>query len=65
MAYKIKSKVKKEVGKFHLSKGYYVREQEGNRVKYTYPFKSTEEAEEYFLGKDPRKHKDYKFYGGK
>lgn len=24
-----------------------------------------EKAEEYFLGKDPRKHKHYKFYGGK
>jgi len=32
--------------------------------KYKYPFKSTEEAEEYFLGKNPKKHKDYKYFKG-
>jgi len=33
--------------------------------KSVYGTKNKEETEEYFLGKDPRKHKDYKFYGGK
>ena len=28
-------------------------------------FEDKEKTEEYFLGKNPRKHKDYKFYGGK
>jgi len=31
-----------------------------NKKKSAYKWKSTEEAEEYFLGKDPKKHKDYK-----
>jgi len=57
---------KKKVGRFVLGdKKYFVREQKGNRTKYTYPFNSTEEAEEYFLGKDPRKNKDYKRLLGK
>lgn len=30
-----------------------------------YPWKSTEEAEEHFLGPDPKKHKDYKRLLGK
>jgi hypothetical protein len=34
------------------------------KKRYKYPFKSTEEAEEYFFGKNPRKHKDYKYFKG-
>jgi hypothetical protein len=53
-------RIGKTTGKFALSKGFYTREQKDGHVKYTYPFKTTEEAEDYFLGADPRKHKDYK-----
>lgn len=34
------------------------------KKKKVYPWESTEEAEEYFIGKNPRKHKDYKYFKG-
>jgi hypothetical protein len=36
------------------------------KKKFKYDFvKKGQSVEEYFLGADPRKHKDYKYFGGK
>ena len=62
---KVKRKLRKkgidlDVGKFVRSDTYFGRKKLGGSVKYVYPFSSTEEAEEYFLGKNPRKTDYYK-----
>ena len=80
MAYKIKKSTRFDFNKeklipfkWHGKQLYYV-EEDGKRIsghfdekKKAEKFKekrNTEETEEYFLGKDPRKHKDYKYFKG-
>jgi hypothetical protein len=36
-----------------------------NKKKFDVNTATKEETEEYFLGPDPRKHKDYKYFSGK